>query len=262
VTDSKTADDNADWLTSWLETQRVWVQRWSEASDGQRIDAIREGMEAFRKQVLTPAPETVGVMQKFQEWLQASFLAGGDSLHGAEQTPLQAAWQQWLNAFPLGHAREQQAAWQEVMRAAAEYQALSQQLADTFVAVMKAALESVPQQVEARAAGGKRLESYRELYDLWIEESERHFAKLAREDRFVDLQTRLNTAQLQLRRRQQRVIEYSLKQFDLPTRAELNSLHQRVRELSARLEALERGQDAPPANAAPAAAPKKQKSSG
>lgn len=240
---------NADWLHAWLETQREWLQRWNTASGEQRVDALREGMEAWRKQVTAPSPEFVGALQKFQELLQTGLAGAGEWTRTATGSEDSAAlWQQLFNAYPLGPAREQQAAWQELARVAAEYQALAGQLAQAFAAVVKAALEEVPQEVERRAAsatqgghaGHNDQGGFRELYELWIDVAEREFAKLARDETFVRLQAELNNAHTRLRRAQQRIVEYALKQLDLPTRAELNSVHLRLRELTARVAELER----------------------
>lgn len=234
-----------DWLSSWLETQRNWLQRWTQASDEQRVDAVRESMEAFRKQMTGPAtPEALGVLQKFQELLQTGFAGSLEWTRSIAEPPAEQgdtgfSWQQLLHAFPLGHAREQQTAWQELARAHAEHQLQAQELAQAFGKVIAVALEAVPQQVELRAQQGQPLKGYRELYDLWIEQGEREFAQLAHDERFAQLQAHFGNAQLRLRRAQQRIVEYALKQLDLPTRAELNTVHQRLRELTARVAALE-----------------------
>lgn len=247
---------NTDWLGSWLETQRNWLQRWTQASDGQRVDAIREGMEAFRKQMTGSTPEALGVLQKFQELLQSGFAGSAEWARSiAEPSVSQGeagfSWQQLFHAFPLGRAREQQGAWQELAQALAEYQLQAQEMAQAFGKVIAAALELVPQQVELRTQQGRPLNGYRELYDLWVEMGEQQFAKLAHDEAFVELQARFGNAQLRLRRAQQRIVEYALKQLDLPTRAELNTLHQRVRDLTARVAALEgEAQGAIPAKAA------------
>lgn len=231
---------NADWLHAWLETQREWLQRWQAASGEQRVDAMREGMEAWRKQVTAPSPEFVGALQKFQELLQTGLAGAGEWARTATDSEDSASlWQQLFNAYPLGPAREQQAAWQELARAAAEHQALAGQLVQAFATVIKAALEAVPQEVERRA-GHVDQGGFRELYDLWIDVAEREFAKLAHDQAFIRVQAELNNAHTRLRRAQQRIVEYALKQLDLPTRAELNSVHLRLRELAARVAELER----------------------
>lgn len=241
---------DSDWMRSWLETQREWLQRWTASSAEQRVDAVRETMETWRKHLAPTSAETTGVLQKFQELLQTSFAGSIEWARLGAEGESAAPLQKLFDALPLGPAREQQMAWQELQRAAAEYQALAQQIAQAFAQVIKAALERVPQEAELRARRAEALGGIRELYDLWVSVGEQEFAKIAHDEEFVRLQARMNNALTRLRRAQQHIAEYALKQLDLPTRSELNSVHRRLRDLAARLETLERGR-APQAKPAP-----------
>jgi class III poly(R)-hydroxyalkanoic acid synthase PhaE subunit len=222
-----------------LETQREWLQRWNAASAEQRVDALRETMEAWRKHMTTPSVETSGVLQKFQELLQTSFAGSAEWARTTAEGEHSAPLMRLFEALPLGLAREQQMAWQELARVAAESQSLTSQVGQALMQVVKAALERVPQEVEALTHRGEAPAGLRRLFDIWVEVGEQEFAKLAHDAQFIELQARMNNARTHLRRAQQRVLEYTLKEWDLPTRAELNSVHQRLRDLAARVEALE-----------------------
>jgi class III poly(R)-hydroxyalkanoic acid synthase PhaE subunit len=93
--------------------------------------------------------------------------------------------------------------------------------------------------VREREQAGQPVGDFRALYDLWVECGEHVYAEVAHSDAYSRLQAELGNATMRLRSRQQAVIEQALKQFDLPTRTELNTVHLQLRELRAKLAAME-----------------------
>ena len=75
----------------------------------------------------------------------------------------------------------------------------------------------------------KPIGEWRELYDLWVECGEQVFAQVAHSEAYGKLQAELGNAAMRLRAQQQTIFEYALRQFDLPTRSELNTVHRQVR---------------------------------
>jgi len=148
---------------------------------------------------------------------------------------------------PIGPAREQAAAWRELAAIQAECQRLEQELQTVLMGVQRDALELLEQRVRERGAAGQPIASYRELYDLWVDCGEQIYAKLAYSDAYAKLQAQFGNASIQLKARQQQAIEQALKQFDLPTRSELNSVHLQLRQVKQRLAVLEQGAAARPA---------------
>ena len=80
----------------------------------------------------------------------------------------------------------------------------------------------------------------RELYDVWIECGEQCFAAIAKEEQFVVAQAAQTNALSHLRLAERTLLDRWLRQHDLPTRSELNSLHQKVRGMSDRIAELKR----------------------
>ncbi|HWK75940.1 MAG TPA: poly(R)-hydroxyalkanoic acid synthase subunit PhaE [Povalibacter sp.] len=151
---------------------------------------------------------------------------------------------------PIGLAREQVAVWQELASIQAECQQLEQELREVLAGVQRKALDLLDEQVRQRRERNEPVATYRELYDLWVDCAEQVFAKVAHSDAYSKLQGELGNATIRLKARQQKVIEYALKQFDLPTRSELNSVHLQLRQLKQKVAALEQRT----ASATPAAA--------
>ena len=136
---------------------------------------------------------------------------------------------------PVGLAREQTAAWRELTAAQAECRQIENELRAVLVKVQLDALDLLSERVRQRGAADP-IASFRALYDLWVECGEQVYSKLAHSDAYSKLQAELGNATMRLRSRLQVVLEYNLKQFDLPTRSELNSLHRQLRDLRAQIE--------------------------
>jgi class III poly(R)-hydroxyalkanoic acid synthase PhaE subunit len=91
-----------------------------------------------------------------------------------------------------------------------------------------------------RAGATPETQSFRDLYNLWVRCAEEIYSQLAHSDAFCKLQADLGNATLRLRAQQQKLIEQWLKQFDLPTRAEINSVHLQLKQMRERVTQLER----------------------
>lgn len=136
-----------------------------------------------------------------------------------------------LARLPLiGPAREHTEAWRELAAAQAECQRIEQELRTVLMGVQSEALNLLEQRVSEHEGKGEPLPSYRDLYDLWVECAEQVYAKVAHSEAYCKLQAQLGNASMRLRSHQQKAIEYGLRQFDLPTRSELNTVHRQLRE--------------------------------
>lgn len=235
------AANNSNWIDAWLETQRGWLGRWQSVAVEQRADAMRVGMDTLREH-LNPAavsPEALSVIQGFQSLLQSCMAASGELARSVTSQDQPTLWQQMLQVFPLGPAREQQLAWQEYLQAQAEYQLRLQVVLHAYGKVFTQALEAVPAQVEQHQQQGREIGGFRELYELWIESGEQAFAVLARDPEFITAQAASGNALSRVKRAQNVLIEFWLKSHDLPTRSELNSVHLQLRDMRKRLADLE-----------------------
>jgi class III poly(R)-hydroxyalkanoic acid synthase PhaE subunit len=235
---SGSGDGAGDWIHAWIEQQREQLRRAAKPGD-QSADKAAGAEDA-------PDPMRDMSMKWGLRWLEAgqSYLqawAGAASMHegaGRQLVDLLAR----MPAMGLG--REQTETWRELMAAQAECQALEQELRAVWTQVQTDALGLLEQMLRERkpAAG---INNYRELYDLWVECGEKVFAQVAHSEAYAKLQAQLGNAAIRLRAKQQAVIDRGLKHFDLPTRAELNTVHKQMRELRERVAVLE-AQLAPP----------------
>lgn len=206
----------AEWTAAWIEQQRE-VLRKSVAEANQRV----EGDEK--------AHAGAGPANSFEDLLKIwrgawSGAAGGMGAPGGQFSEL-------LERMPaIGPWREHAESWREVVEAQAETQKLEQELRVVLFRVQSDALDLVQQRLRERRSGGAAVEQLRDLHKLWVECGEEVYAKVAHSEAYSKLQAEFANAAVRLRARQQKVIEQWLKQFDLPTRAELNTVHRQLRE--------------------------------
>jgi class III poly(R)-hydroxyalkanoic acid synthase PhaE subunit len=243
--DRQTQSD--DWIGEWIARQRDLLSRHAghgnQATDPNPADALRRWFEAG---------------QSYFDGFSSKGGSGEAAAQGAFSDPfnvshaLLSAWanvglfqsgiaQQASDVLgrlpPIGLAREQTEAWRELAAAHAQCQQIENELRAVLLKVQLDALDLLSERVRQRGPADP-VDSFRALYDLWVECGEQVYGKLAHSDAYAKLQGELGNASMRLRGRMQTVIEHWLKQFDLPTRCELNSLHRQVRELRGQLEQL------------------------
>jgi hypothetical protein len=109
-------------------------------------------------------------------------------------------------------------------------------------------------------APGKRLESARALFDLWIDAAEEAWAEIALSDEYRHVYAQMTNALMRLRLGLQREVEQFGALLGMPGRGELDALHRKVADLERTLHAARRGKPVqaartPRAGAAAAVAP-------
>ncbi|MET0499322.1 MAG: poly(R)-hydroxyalkanoic acid synthase subunit PhaE [Steroidobacteraceae bacterium] len=252
-------ENHAGWAQQWIEQQRALLelaaQTGSSKAEGgfEQVNELRQQWSELGKTYLD------GLMQMAQSANSAAADAPGAGPRSSAQPGVEVfeAWKAaWSNSLvqaaapggwselltstpPLGLFREQIEAWRAVAAARGDVERLEQELAAVLRRVQSDALTLLAEQVKARAATAQPVQGFRDFYNLWVECSEQVFSIVAHSSAYCHLQGELGNASMRLRARVQKVIEQGLRQFDLPTRSEINSLHQQVRLLKQRLAVLE-----------------------
>jgi class III poly(R)-hydroxyalkanoic acid synthase PhaE subunit len=255
-----------DWIAAWMAHQREILEQRASASPGSNNagdpenswgEAGKSFVEGLRQFASSASPHASAGLDPFNI---------GDALLGAwtSATMVQSSMAEQLSEMlgrlpPIGLVREQTEAWRELAAAQAECKGIEHELRTVLAKVQLDALDLLEQRVSERDAADP-IDSFRVLYDLWVECGEQVFGKLAHSPAYSKLQAELGNATMRLRSRAQYVIEHALKQFDLPTRSELNSLHRQVRDLRLEIEQLanSRQPKSKPAPARKASAAKKK----
>ncbi len=151
----------------------------------------------------------------------------------------------------LGLTREKQEAMQRMQKLVGEYLQQQAQLTQLWGGIIGDALKLLGERVAQKLLAGELIGSSKALYDLWIESAELVFAKAAHSPAYAKAQAELGNTVAKLRTEQRIAIESTSKQYDLPTRDELNTVHRRLKDLkselrrvNARLEATQKALEA------------------
>lgn len=206
-----------------------------------------------------------GRLQRDLEALQASFTQGFSKLYGSGPLggDLLAAWQRlgatasgpagpvpppWPGLPALGPTRERQEALERLGRAALRYQQALGRFSELLAKVSADAVGRLSRRVARRAQANEPVDSFRAMYDLWVDAGEEAYAAAAHGADFAKAQSELSDALMDLKAEQQKQVEDWARSLDLPTRTEmnttlkrLNTLRRRVRELEEDVEKLKRG---------------------
>ncbi|HXQ63827.1 MAG TPA: poly(R)-hydroxyalkanoic acid synthase subunit PhaE [Steroidobacteraceae bacterium] len=114
----------------------------------------------------------------------------------------------------------------------------------------------------AQLAGPSPPATLRATFDCWIDCAEAAFQHAAHSDAFVASQARLINAFVAERARQQQLVDQGARALGLPTRAEVDGLHDAVRALTRQLAAQTPGTSTGPANPAAARAGRRTRRAG
>lgn len=252
--ESATSDS---WVQAWIAQQREWLEQSLKGAAGTSEAANDNGSDQPWAEHWSQLGSTYlsGMLQMLRNGASAgapgaetNFARAGETLdawrsawvNSLAQTSAPGGWVDLLNrAPPLGLFRERTEAWRALVAAQADCQRLEQELAAVMRRVQAEALQLLESRVKERAASDSPIEGFRDLYDLWVECSEQVFNTVAHSSAYSHLQGELSNAAMRLRARMQKVIEQGLRQFDLPTRSEINSVHQQLRSLKLRIVELE-----------------------
>jgi hypothetical protein len=141
-----------------------------------------------------------------------------------------------LSAFAaIGPMREHQQRWERMLQA----QQRADQARGTLARLWSDALREAAQNFARRALEpGRAAAQPAALYDDWIEGAEEAYARMAHGEAFCSAQAELLNALSALRTELQSAFELWAKELDLPTRTEINRLHQALKALRAELAAI------------------------
>lgn len=249
MTDTQTP--GTDWTQTWIEQQREQLRRMASGASSASANAMHAvidrwvdlghaylyGLAEFSRSQ-QPDAQSAASARLNEEFLN-SMQGAWAGVNAAGRETAQRLSEALGRMPPLGLAREHAEAWRELIAAQSECQTLQQALRLELTRMQNDALNLLEQRISERRQSGAPIAAWRELYDLWVECGEQTYAQLAHSETYSKLQAELGNAMVRLRARQQTILEHALKQYDLPTRSELNSMHRHIRELREKVGALE-----------------------
>ncbi|HSN00597.1 MAG TPA: class III poly(R)-hydroxyalkanoic acid synthase subunit PhaE [Rudaea sp.] len=137
----------------------------------------------------------------------------------------------WLHVPAFGYAREHQEHYQKMAAAFVEYQDAVSRYNALILKASQASFGIFEDKLAARDEPGRRIESPRALYDLWVDAAEEAYAQVALSDEFRKVYGDVVNAQMRVRAHVQAEVERIGTDLGMPTRTELNSVHKRLHEM-------------------------------
>jgi len=102
------------------------------------------------------------------------------------------------------------------------------------------AFEEVMKELVALSERGEKVDSVRQLMNLWLDTIDHTFSKLYKSEEYLDVQRELSTAVMKYRLQEQEITEIVLKALNLPTRSELDDAYRSLYELRKEVKAIKK----------------------
>ena len=173
----------------------------------------------------------------------------------------------FLNMPAFGSNRESQERKQALIKHIGSYMQAMQAYQALQMKSIQMAIERMQGKLEERNEHGRQLDSLKAVYDLWIDALEESFAEVALTKEYQTAYGQLVDAQMRVRANVQKQIELATGEIGMPTRSELEGVHQKLAEtrrtlraelseLKAEIAELKANRAAKPASVKPEAAVK------
>ncbi len=187
----------------------------------------------------------------FQTWTQQVAQVGqnfgqnfGENLmQGMDQNHLETL-REWLKTPGVGLMREEQERWQATLLAKLEFDEASKKLMHTFQGLMQQTQQRYEKLLGEAQVAGKKPESARAAFDLWVDAGEQIWADIAMSQPFQDDLAEMTNTQMRFQKALQAQIDRAAAAAGLPSRIEVDAtarkvaiLEREVRSLKAQLQA-------------------------
>jgi class III poly(R)-hydroxyalkanoic acid synthase PhaE subunit len=209
---SASKDLNEMWrfyITEWQKLSQPWLQSW-----GQTPWQFSQAM--------------TGAGSELAELSRLHWDAYERSFGRMTETPMMGSNRELMVKLMSGFD-----VWVEFRQASADYHVL---LAKTS----SKAFEMVMQELVAMSERGEKIDSVRQLMNLWMDTIDHTFTRLYKTEEYLEIQRKLSNAVMQYRMKEQEIVEIAMKMFNLPTRGELDDAYRSLYELRREVKALKK----------------------
>ncbi len=140
------------------------------------------------------------------------------------------SFENFLNIPAFGSNRESQERKQALVKHFGSYMQAMQVYQALQMKSIQMAIERMQGKLEERNEHGRQLDSLKAVYDLWIDALEESFAEVALTKEYQTAYGQLVDAQMRVRANVQKQIELATGEIGMPTRSELEGVHQKLAE--------------------------------
>jgi len=169
-------------------------------------------------------------LDNWQRMVSSLSVLPGDVLRNMPHGAAGGHLDKFLSIPGLGYAREEQGQQQELVRLILNYQREMQSYLEFFSEMGMESVECMRRRVLERSDPDKPIDSARALYDLWVQSCEQSYAEQVRTPRYAQLHGRLVNALMALKHHLGQMVDETLGAMNMPTRAELRTLQDRMQE--------------------------------
>jgi class III poly(R)-hydroxyalkanoic acid synthase PhaE subunit len=134
---------------------------------------------------------------------------------------------QFISAPGVGHMRERQWLYQELYRLGVNYQTALQAYIQFQNQIGLKSIDRFKSSFSNLEKKDIQLDSMRSVYDLWVDCCEEVYAESVITDEYVKINGNLINALMALKQHSRMLVDEVLEGFNMPTRQELNTLHDR-----------------------------------
>lgn len=217
------------------------VVRWQEAMND-TMTGLKEMFGGNRAGVPGAAHQAIAFwelpLNTWQRAVSSSSILPGDFLQnvggasgvGQVRDQIHGRVDQLLSTPAIGYMREHQEQSQILAKLSLDYQQALQDYAATYGEIGVRCVETLQQAIRQRTAEENPIRSLRELYDLWIDSCEQAYGEYVKTDRYVEIYGRLVNSLMALKRHGSMMVDEVLGAMNMPTRAEVDTLHRRLQE--------------------------------
>ncbi|MGZ8240405.1 MAG: class III poly(R)-hydroxyalkanoic acid synthase subunit PhaE [Methylobacter sp.] len=164
-------------------------------------------------------------------FMPGDFLQGLNTLDPMRmKDAIQAHLDQFISAPGVGHMRERQSLYQELYRLGTNYQTALQASLQFQNEIGLKSIDRFQSSFSSLEEKGLQLDSMRSVYDLWVDCCEEVYAESVTTDEYVEIHGNLINALMALKQHSRMLVDEVLEGFNMPTRQELNALHDRSHE--------------------------------
>jgi len=154
----------------------------------------------------------------------------GDWLRNMPHGPVPDSLHRVLSAPGIGYTREEQGQYQDLVRSGIDYQRALTEYASFFSQLGVKSVQRMREVLTERGDAGRPIESARALYDAWIGCCEEVYAEEVSTRDYARIHGRLVNAQMALKQRLSIMVDETLGAWNMPTRAEVRTLQDRLQE--------------------------------
>ncbi len=162
----------------------------------------------------------------------------GDFLRNIPRGDPSEPLQRFLSVPGLGYSREEQQRYQNLAGRVLEYQQALAEYSNFFSGLAKLSVERLQQKFEQLAAEGKKIDSARALYDLWVSACEEVYGEQVMQPQYSALHGRLINALVGVKYQMAVMVDENLGALNMPTRRELRTLQGRLQQNRREINAL------------------------